>query len=555
MRSNFICSLSSVVRIKMNWMLKRVLLLFALIPIMPVVYSQTQPGIGSEVDFSATYRIYPSNVNQTEVFITRSPLDQNILFSACNTLTFIPFFISEGIYVSTNGGETWRGNDTCTGNPIAYHGGDAGITIDKNGTFLLTRLGRSPFVGLYSHYSNDNGLTWSSQQVISTDDLERAALTTEVDHESAWYGRSYAAWVRFALPYPLMFSYTDDGGQHWKEPVAINNPPNRSAGGDLAVGPDGKLYACWAGVTDFSPFKEIHVGFAGSDNGGASWTVVESAFPMNGISGILTNKSNIRVNSLPSLAVDTTNGPYRGRIYVITTQKGLAPAGSDPDIILNRSNDGGETWSPALRVNQDPLNNGKTQYFPAIHIDRFGAVNILFYDDRNTTTDSTGVFLARSTDGGETWSEFEISDHNFKPIPIGGLGQGYQGDMIGITSTDSKLWPVWMDNSSGIYQIWTVPVDFAEVGTRELLGPLEDWLKIMPNPADQKIILEFQNMLQSRVEIIITDCFGRNFHEATIRTGTRSYSLNCTEWPAGIYIARVISNDNNNSSIKFIVSH
>ena len=89
--------------------------------------------------------------------------------------------------------------------------------------------------------------------------------------------------------------------------------------------------------------------------------------------------------------MDNTGGQRDGWIYIVTGQKDLAPAGTDPDIILNRSEDGGMTWSQGIRVNQDALNNGKTQYFPAIHIDHFGAVNILYYDDRNTSNDSAGV--------------------------------------------------------------------------------------------------------------------------------------------------------------------
>ncbi|HSN50563.1 MAG TPA: sialidase family protein, partial [Bacteroidales bacterium] len=393
------------------------------------------PVSDSQLKIGGSYRIHPGNVSQTETFIARSPLDQNTFFAGCNTITFIPFFISEGIYTTNDAGTSWRGSDSCKGNPIAYHGGDPGITIDKNGTFILTRLGRSPFVGLYSHYSYDQGQTWSAQQVISTDDLERAVLISDSRPGSPGFGKTYAAWIKFAIPFPLMFAFTDDGANTWSNPKPINNPANRSAGGDLATGPDGTLYACWSGVTDVSPFKEIYVGFASSTDAGANWTVTENAFAMNGITGILSGKNNIRVNGLPSIAVDTTNGPRKGWIYVVTGQKALSPAGNDPDIILNRSTDGGQTWSQGIRVNQDPMNNGKTQYFPAIHVDRTGAINVLFYDDRNTTNDSAGVFLARSTDGGDTWREFEICDHHFRPAPIGGLGQGYQGDNIDISST------------------------------------------------------------------------------------------------------------------------
>ena len=455
-------------------------------------FSQNQEISNAITISGSNFRIYPSNVNQTEVFIKRSPLNPELIFASCNTLSFIPFFISEGIYVSSNGGQTWIGNDTCTGEPIAFHGGDPGIVIDKNGRFILTRLGRSPFVGLYSHYSLDNGQTWSTQQVISTDDLERATLTSDAIEESSFYGRTYAAWVKFAQPFPLMFSFTDDGAQSWSTPVAINNPASRSAGGDLAVGPDGELYACWAGVTDVSPFKEILVGFARSANGGETWNVTENAFPMNGITGVLENKDNIRVNGLPSIATDTTDGIYRGRIYIVTGEKGMLPAGSDPDIVLHSSDDGGNNWSNGIRVNQDDLNNGKTQYFPSIHIDKYGAVNVLFYDDRKTTSDSTGVFLARSKDGGETWNEYEVSDHNFKPTPIGGLGQGYQGDNIDISSTNEALLPVWMDNSTGLYQIWSTRINFTELNAiTESSIETEIFSTVYPNPFAKTATIEF----------------------------------------------------------------
>jgi hypothetical protein len=464
----------------------------------------------SPISLSPNYRIYPSDIDQTEVFIAKSPADENILFVSCNTISFIPFFVSEGVYATTDGGQSWYGSDTCAGDPIGFHGGEPGITIDKNGTFILTRIGRSPFKGLFSHYSEDNGLTWSAQKAISTDDLERATLGTDAVTISPYYGRSYAVWVSFAPPFPLTIAYTDDGAQNWSTPAAINNPPNRSAGGDVAIGPDGQVYACWAGVTETAPFKEIYAGFAASYDGGQSWTISEDAFAISGITGVLQNKANIRVNGLPNIAADTTHGPYRGSIYIVTGEKDLLPAGSDPDIILHRSTDGGQTWSEGIRVNQDPLNNGRTQYFPGIEVDATGAIDIIFYDDRNTTADSTGVFLARSTDGGNTWTEYEISDHNFRPAPIGGLGQGYQGDNIDITSTNTTLWPVWMDNSTGVYQVWTAPVDISSLGAVEESSVVsrQSSVRIYPNPFLTEATIEYTVPERSHVTLKIFDMTG-----------------------------------------------
>jgi len=90
-------------------------------------------------------------------------------------------------------------------------------------------LGRSPFAGLYSHFSTDNGQTWSIQNAISTDDLERATITTDAITSSSFYGRTYAAWVKLTTPFSLAFAFIDDGAQSWSTPQQINNPTNRSA--------------------------------------------------------------------------------------------------------------------------------------------------------------------------------------------------------------------------------------------------------------------------------------------------------------------------------------
>lgn len=463
----------------------------------------------NSLSLSNNYRIYPSEATQTEVFITLSPIDEDIIFSSCNTLSFIPFFLSEGVYVSTNGGAQWSGNDTCTGSPITLHGGDPGIAIDKNGRFVLTRLGGSPIIGLYSHFSYDNGRSWTSQSAISNDFLERASVVSDINENSQFFGRTYASWVKFSSPFPVMLSYVDSESEQWSAPVQVNNPTSRCAGGDNAVNTDGIITTCWAGVTNVSPFREIFVGVASSSDGGENWNVNENAFSVNGITGILPEKGNIRVNGLPNIAIDNSGGERNGHIYIVTGQKNKLPAGSDPDIILNRSTDGGLTWSNGIRVNQDELNNGKVQYFPNIHVDMYGCINVIFYDDRNTTSDSTGVFLARSDDGGLSWKEFEISDHNFKPTPIGALGQGYQGDNIDISSSSEKLWPVWMDNSTGHYQIWTSPISFSDISNISVHETNIGLEQNSPNPFREFTSLSYNISKKQLINLSIYNSTGK----------------------------------------------
>jgi hypothetical protein len=458
----------------------------------------------------ANFRIHPSAVTQTEPLAALHPLNDSIIFVAANTINLSTGFISEGVYASADGGLTWSGSDTCAGAPIQFHRGDPGVAVDRNGAFILTRLGFSP--GLYSHFSTDTGATWSSQIQIASNDQDRADLATDGDPSSPWFGTTYAAWVRFSPPFPVLFSSTTDGGATWSAPRQVNSPVQRSQGADIAVAPGGVLYLCWAGVGSTSPFTEDFVGFARSTDGGATWSVTENAFDINGIQGTLPQKAGIRVNGLPKLAVDASGGAFTaGKVYVVTTEKNLAPAGSDPDIILRASSDSGTSWSPGVRVNRDAVNNGKIQYFPAVAVDKWGEVNVLYYSDEATTSDSAGIHLATSMGGPASWEAREIGDHRFLPEPIGGLGAGYQGDNIALVATNALLWPVWSDNSTGVYQLWTcpigVPTDPVGIGG----GPLPSGWSLgqnYPNPFNPSTSIPFTIPRAEFVTLTVQDVRG-----------------------------------------------
>ncbi|MBK9331959.1 MAG: exo-alpha-sialidase [Ignavibacteria bacterium] len=412
-------------------------------------------------------RVLPrTNSYQSEVNIVRHPLNPLIMFGSSNAFNNTgTLFISEGIYVTTNGGSSWFGSDTMKlagGTPVPNQGGDPGIAIDKNGVFIQTHLGFSTS-GMFGNYSTDNGLTWSNNFTIATGSQDKNLAASDDAPSSPYYGRSYCVWSRFtASAPPIAVSYTTNGGVSWSASADINVSVagHYSQGCDIRTGPNGEVYVVWAAPVSSGTFTEDFAGFAKSTNGGVSWTVTNNAFDMNGIRGTFPTKSNIRVNGFTRIDVDRSGGARNGWIYIVTSERNLAPAGTDPDVIMHRSTDGGATWSAGIRVNQDPLNNGKYQYFPAVRVDEAGGVNIVYYDDRNTASDSSEIYISRSLDGGNTWSDMLVSDHRFKPKSIGvsGIATGYQGDYIGITSSNGKLWPLWMDDYSGIYNAWTAGV-------------------------------------------------------------------------------------------------
>jgi hypothetical protein len=104
---------------------------------------------------------------------------------------------------------------------------------------------------------------------------------------------------------------------------------------------------------------------------------------------------------------DHSDGPTRGNVYVLSSV--LIPLGDPAEVHFVRSEDGGETWSEPLRVNDDPEGNGAYQWFASMSVAPNGRIDAVWNDTRNYP----GVEFSRlcelyysfSTDAGETWSK------------------------------------------------------------------------------------------------------------------------------------------------------
>ncbi len=222
---------------------------------------------------SPNVRVLPNSNQQNEVILVSNPVNPLIMFGSANTTVGSSY--GQGMYITLNGGVNWFGNDILPNLPPSTS--DPAPIIDKNGTFIFTTLNTTGSVAtMIANYSTNNGTDWSAYQTITSLYSDKNMAGTDDVPSSAYYGNSYSVWSNFALAQPaIMISQTSNSGQNWSSPVQINLPPagHYSAGCDVAVGPQGNVYVCWASATTPVPYTEDYCGFAKSVNGGSSWSV------------------------------------------------------------------------------------------------------------------------------------------------------------------------------------------------------------------------------------------------------------------------------------------
>lgn len=404
--------------------------------------------------------------SQSENSIFVSPFDGKTLLNSNNstTIPFSGYFLGADALVSEDEGDNWEGQIEGAG---GYNMGDPSVVINTEGRLFIGFIHHTGGQGIA--FSDDTGTTWTTKIVaarpaVQGSFLDKNHLWVDVSDSSVYKDWLYDGWT--------VFGGVDDGhvvvnrsrqkGYGWLAPVRLSDSVmarNHNQGINIATGPNGEVYAVWSVYDDF-PGDEAAIGFASSFNGAKTFNASKRI--IDNIRGIRLKGSgkNMRVNSFPSMAVDISNSPWRGTIYVAwanVNHPGIN-TGNDVNVYLIKSADSGLTWSLPLRINQDQPGLGKKHFFPWISCDPVtGNLAVVFYDDRNCGIKELETWVATSTNGGENWQDFRVSDVAFTPVPVTGLADDYFGDYLGITSRNGMVYPCWTDNRSGVAMGYVSP--------------------------------------------------------------------------------------------------
>jgi len=403
-----------------------------------------------------------STQSENSVFV--SPLDNSVILNSNNSTTpsASSLYGANDLY-SFDSGETWNGKvQGVAGN----NSGDPATAIGWSGRWFVNYIANNYGQGVA--YSDNQGVTWTARTIAPNpgDLADKNHFWIDNSLTSPYEGNLYNAWTDFGGPYnyEIVVSRSTDGGDTWSTRVPLStavNAGSHNQGANIQTGPNGEVYAIWS-IYNSWPADEGAIGFAKSLDGGASWTTATRI--IQNIKGIRVTetKKNHRVNSFPSMAVDISNGPERGNIYIVWANIGEPGVNQNVgiDVYMIKSTDLGESWSNPIRVNQNPFGQGKEHYFPWMTCDpENGILSVIYYGDRNVNQNQVEVFAANSMDGGETWEDFKISDVAFTPAPVPGLASGYMGDYLGISARGGKVYPVWTDNRTGVTMSYTSPYE------------------------------------------------------------------------------------------------
>lgn len=353
------------------------------------------------------------------------------------------------IAYSSDAGKSW---ETAAGTaPPDYRvSGDVSVTYDKFGHAILSymafdKLGTFNYwahnasrSGLFVRRSLDGGKTWESQHIPVIQHETAPGMPFEdkpyivADNSTGPHsGNLYVGWTRWTIEdSQILLSRSTDDGRTWSAPIEIDKQrglprdDNGAAEGfSGVVGPGGTLYAVWA-LND-------SIVFTFSTDGGQTFSKPQNIIH---VAPIMFHVDDVaRANGFPVIAMD----PRKGRLYVTWSDY----RNGEVDVFCSSSNNRGRTWSAATRVNSDPVHDGSDHFFHWLAVDPAnGDADVIYYDRRDDPANRKAkVVLARSTDGGKTFTNYAWTEDAFDP---GGV---FMGDYTGIAALEGRVYGVWAE--------------------------------------------------------------------------------------------------------------
>lgn len=253
--------------------------------------------------------------------------------------------------------------------------------------------------------------------------------------------------VGFApAPNPIMVTRSIDGGASFSPAVAVSEPSRRAVLPSVNLGPGGQVVVGALDLVDDVDDYEGRHGGQGGEPVDGHWSVVAYRSTDGGASfgpaSVVSDDLEIPQRIIVNLGPSPRFAWDQDRDRLYATWD--AGRGDGRDVFLARSDDGGASWSEPAAV----ARRRGTQQLPTVGVAPDGRVDLLFYDrSADPRDEDTEVAFASSWDGGRSFTTAMVSRSPFDSRIGFGSSQGIPllGSQLATLSRADGATGFWAD--------------------------------------------------------------------------------------------------------------
>ncbi len=449
-----------------------------------------------------------------------------------------PFGIK--VKVSFDRGNSWSASTFLPHSASVFHSADPSIAFDTAGYAYACYIDftETPDSGaIYVVRSPDGGLTWGApmKAMDAYDDgtkypIDRPWFCINPVTNHFYLTSKPAPWV--LPPNRPYFRTSSDGGATWAAWRYIDST-GYLVGSDIsgpmpapAVGSDGVFHCIYP---TYLSSQSVYAGYihASSNNDGQGFSYHSKYLTIAG-----------NTDTLPKMGYHLSIDPTNPQHLVFNFPAKMI-SGTDIDIWVVQSTDGGSTWTSPLRVNDDPVGNGVMQDMTWCGFDVNGDLIVGWRDRRDgggtgysVPSEIFGAILRH--DSTAFTPNFKISDTlaQFNATYLDASGN----DFMNIALQKDTLYAVWGDVRTNVLSVWFDRKGMTGSTTTTGILLTDDPIpavQIAPNPTDATLYLSGEKVS----EVSITSMTGQIVSHLMLS----EQQINVSSLSRGIYIIRMIT--------------